>query len=115
MAEECRSCGASIDWAFAPEPDENGKVKSNPIDHGSADDPHGNLIVWRDKTGVLRFRYKRKGVALGPGEHTGISHFATCRQADQWRGGRSRTTPDASGHQRDNSWPPGSNGEAASR
>ncbi len=85
MPDECRSCHVAIDWAYAPEPDGNGKVKSNPIDHDSADSPEGNLIVWYSDDGVLRYRYKRKADVLRKGEHTGISHFATCKDRDKWR------------------------------
>lgn len=85
MAEECRSCHAAIDWAYAPEADPDGKVKSHPVDHDSADKPGGKLAVWRDDSGVLRYRYLRKGDQLRRGEHTGISHFATCPNAAQHR------------------------------
>lgn len=88
MAEECRSCHAEIDWAHKPD-----DTKSNPIDHGSCDDPKGNLIIWRDDHGVLRYRYRRKGENPAPGEHTGISHYATCPDSARWRN-RSRPGDD---------------------
>ena len=83
MPEMCRSCHAEIDWAS----NEDG-TKTNPIDHDSADVPGGNLIVWRDVGGVLRYRYLRKADAgrdLKSFEHLGRSHFATCPNARQHR------------------------------
>lgn len=99
MAEECRSCRAEIDWAYKPEPEDDGTVKSNPINRDSADDPAGNLIIWRDGHGVLRFRYRRKGdnPDRAKGEHTGISHFATCPERDKWRKGKAAAKPDVPG------------------
>lgn len=92
MSEMCRSCHAPIDWAYKELTEgvtADGYIgerpKSNPIDHGSVDDPAGNLAVWRDGQGVLRYRYLRKGDELRPGEHRGISHFATCKDREQWR------------------------------
>ena len=81
---ECRSCGHPVDWAYSL-PDEQGVEKTNPINHDSADDPKGNLAVWRDPDGVLRYRYLRKGDEPQRGEHRGISHFATCKQSATWR------------------------------
>lgn len=87
MTEECRTCHEPIDWAYREPTLEQPRPKSNPIDHGSADDPKGNLIIWREPPvsglgdqGVLRYRYRRKGEEpdRAKGEHTGISHFATC-------------------------------------
>jgi hypothetical protein len=80
MPEMCRSCKGDIDWAMS----EDG-LKRNPIDHASADREDGNLLVWRDNGGILRYKYRRKGVDPGPGEHTAISHYATCPEAGQWR------------------------------
>jgi len=88
MPANCGSCQAEIDWAVK-HPDEinpkNGKLKTTPVNRDSADDPKGNLAVWYDGEGVLRFRYLRKGETPEPGQHRGISHYATCPQADQWR------------------------------
>lgn len=84
MAEECRSCRQEIDWATSVPPE--GEVeKTNPINRDSADDPKGNLAIWRDESGILRYRYLRKGDQLRRGEHRGISHFATCPNRDNWR------------------------------
>lgn len=86
MAELCRSCHAEIDWAYSVNADAE-KEKGNPINHDSVDDPNGNLAVWRDSQRVLRYRYLRKGELLrtSPKEHRGISHFATCPNAKEWR------------------------------
>lgn len=121
MAEECRSCHAPIDWAskWPEEFNEQGKQKMMPIDHDSVDDPKGNLEVWREpiipsKAGepatVLRFRYIQRGREIERGHHKGISHYATCPQAKNWRKG-DQPAKDAQAA----SWPPGSNGEAANR
>lgn len=118
MPDECRSCHAPIDWAskWPEEFNEHGKQKTMPINHDSVDDPKGNIEVWREPiiptttdapAMVLRFRYLRKGERPTPGHHRGISHYATCPQAGQWR--------KQPGQQHASGWPPGSNGEAANR
>lgn len=84
MADECRSCHHPVDWAYSVNADAS-KEKGNPINHDSVDDPKGNLAVWRDSSGLLRYRYLRKGEVPGKGEHRGISHFATCTEAKNWR------------------------------
>ena len=91
MPRECSgpNCHAEIDDAYSV-PAEGEEEKRHPVNHDSADDPKGNLIVWRDDHGVLRFRYKRKGDSPGPGEHLGISHYATCPDADYFRSQRRR-------------------------
>jgi hypothetical protein len=58
VTEMCRSCHAEIDWATRDPGAANkdgwtgDRPKSNPVDHDSADDPKGNLAVWRDEGGV---------------------------------------------------------------
>jgi hypothetical protein len=113
MPDECRSCHAPIDWATkwpeefkcahkppcAPQRDEppceHARPKTMPIDHDSVDDPKGNLEVWSElvfksvqdvSVTVLRFRYLKQGESPTEGKHRGISHYATCPQAGQWRG-----------------------------
>ena len=100
MAEECNSCHAPIDWAvkFPEEMNDRDMPRTIPIDHGSVDDPKGNIAVWRGQPlatndgipgpALLYARYLKKGEEPKPGEHRGISHFATCAQADQWRSRR---------------------------
>jgi hypothetical protein len=89
LAEQCDSCHAWIDWAVSAAPPVEGeRPKRNPIDHGSAGEPAGNLEVWRDEHGVLVYRYLKKGEEPADGHKRGISHFATCPQAGQWRGRR---------------------------
>ena len=84
--EECRSCRAPVTWAekFPAELNDRGLPKTVPVDAGSHDDPNGTLAVWRDG-GVLRARYLKKGEEPAQGQHRGISHFATCPSAAQWR------------------------------
>jgi hypothetical protein len=85
----CRSerCSALIDWAL-PEP---GRAQvAHPVDRASADFPGGNLEVWRDGRGQLRYRVMKKDEEPAPGRHRGVSHFATCVDADFYR--KARTT-----------------------
>lgn len=94
---ECASpgCRQAIDWAekFPLELDNAGRPKTIPVNHDSADDPTGNIEVWRQeiKTAggatvqVLYARYLRKGQEPEPGHHRGISHFATCPDRDRYR------------------------------
>jgi hypothetical protein len=91
LAEQCDSCSELIDWAVSAKPPEPGeRPKRNPINHASADDPKGNLEVWRDPNGVLVYRYLKKGEQPEHGHHRGVSHYATCPQAAEWRS-RQRT------------------------
>lgn len=106
MAEACRSCGAAIDWCvkFPEEMNAQGMPKTMPVNHDSWDDPKGNIVAWRGEPlllgdgtpgpAVTYFRYLKKGEEPKDGEHRGISHFATCRDAGQWRRNQKpRTTP----------------------
>jgi len=77
----CGSCGTVIDWALLP------TGKRIPVDRASAGDPNGNLAVKRDG-GKLHARYLKAGQQPEGGEKRGISHFATCPQADQHRRSR---------------------------
>lgn len=70
----CRSCNMPVNWVLT----ENGKRM--PLDVNAYDgEKPGGLFVVRD------------GVAIAvtpdtfPGEPVFQSHFATCRDADQWR------------------------------
>ena len=76
---ECRSCRITIDWAQLPD------GKPVPVDRASAGDPKGNLAVHRTTAGTLKARVLKAGEQLQPGEVRGISHFASCPQARQWR------------------------------
>jgi hypothetical protein len=85
---ECSSpkCTEVIDWAYSDKEPEPGELpKRNPVNRASADDPKGNLEVWRDDVGVLRFRYLRKGEVPASGHHRAISHYATCCDAGSFR------------------------------
>ena len=81
---ECRSCQITVDWATLPD------GKTIPIDRSSAGDPTGNLAVRRTDTGTLEVRYLKGGEEPEPGEKRGISHFATCPQAANWRERKAR-------------------------
>lgn len=95
MAEQCWSCQAPIWWAYSA-PADGGQEKANPINDpvllcggpGFNCTHDGNLAVWRDSHGVLRYRYLRKDDKLGSGEHRAVSHFATCAHRDRWRRNR---------------------------
>jgi hypothetical protein len=80
----CRSesCGALVDFALPPAGERGGRV---PVDHGSAGDPAGNLAVWRDGYGILRYRYLAKGEEPAARQKRGVPHFATCPEQDVWR------------------------------
>jgi hypothetical protein len=75
----CRSCRIEIDWAQLPD------GKPVPVDRSNAGDPGGNLAVRRTAAGTLQARVLKAGEQLQAGEVRGISHFASCPQAQQWR------------------------------
>ena len=70
----CRSCQAPIRFAATT------SGRQMPID----DKPHteGNLVLYRDGSGVLCCRAPRPGDEMRPKYH---SHFATCPKASQHR------------------------------
>ena len=83
MMATCRTCGAAIWWAYTP----NGK----PIPIDATPDPDGNII---EVAGTASDGGFRQVVVYGPddarrrieeGSIMYVSHFATCRQADDWR------------------------------
>jgi hypothetical protein len=86
VADPCRSgnCPGQIDFALSV-PQDGERPSRMPVDHASADRPGGNLAVWRDQGGVLRFRVLRAGETPGRGEHLGLSHFASCAEPGVWR------------------------------
>lgn len=96
-ATECASCHAEIDWAekFPMELNDKGLPKTIPVNHDSVDDPAGKIEVWSEPVipvnggapaRVLYARYLNKSHPHPqPGHHRGVSHFATCPQAGQWR------------------------------
>jgi len=101
---ECASCHQEIDWAekFPVELNDRGLPKTIPVNHNSADDPAGTIEVWRESVTVaegppdgyvvLYARYLKKGESPAPGHHRGVSHFATCPQAGQWRSRKPSTS-----------------------
>lgn len=71
----CRSCGADIEWA---EWEKSGKA--TPLD--LAPDPKGKLVLVNGKIRYATLeddRLKRE---------RRVSHFSSCPDAQQWRGGR---------------------------
>jgi hypothetical protein len=93
----CRSCGASIYWAQLV--DERGEVvkkpdgapKAIPVDATPTE--KGNVQLYARGTGIVARvlgveqakQIRDAAWALG-GKHTlRVSHFATCKQAEEWR------------------------------
>ena len=72
----CRSCGAAIYWTHTD------RGKRIPLD--VAPKKNGNIII-RDG----RAHYVGIFDQVGEHEATFVSHFATCRDADQWRRAKS--------------------------
>jgi hypothetical protein len=68
-----------IDWATLP------SGKTLPLDRVSAGRPGGNLAVRRHDDGKLTVRYLKRSEEPEPGEIRGVSHFASCEQASDWR------------------------------
>jgi hypothetical protein len=71
-------CPGEFHWAVTPE------GKRMPVDAGSAGDPNGNLAVW-ESGGQLRCRVLPAGGEPGPHEFRGVTHWATCVKAEQFR------------------------------
>lgn len=95
---ECNSCHAPIWWATKHPLEINpktGKPKTMPINANSLDDPKGNVEIWTEdvipahsgqRAWAMYFRYLNKGHPRpDEGHHRGVSHYATCPQAEQWR------------------------------
>lgn len=75
MSSQCRSCGASIEWARSAT-----SGRPVPLDPDPAE--RGNVVVERDSAGEL-WATTVAGDQAGPGLR--VSHFATCPQAHQHR------------------------------
>lgn len=79
MTARCGSCKADIVWAITV-----ATGKRIPLDAQPSED--GNVAVHRDQVnGELIARVLKDGEQTGPWEHRGVSHFATCPNADQHR------------------------------
>lgn len=76
MSARCGSCHSEIEWATS----EAGRAI--PIDAQPVDD--GNLAV-RRVGNELHSRVVKPDDELGPDEKRGVSHFATCPNANQHR------------------------------
>ena len=77
MTDTCRSCDAAIRWAVSDASGKRMPIDAEPV-------PAGNLAVRLDE-GVLRARSAPADAKLSAGEKRGVSHFATCPDADQHR------------------------------
>jgi hypothetical protein len=75
MSEKCRSCGASILWALTE------RHKRIPIDEKPV--PDGNIILLDQ--GNFRPMLALYNSDPPPDVDRYKSHFATCKQAEQWR------------------------------
>jgi hypothetical protein len=81
--EKCRSCGALVVWLPVRDP-KPGKKNIQIVNAESVLDP--DLIIgWKcSEVGSLRRLDEMKDFYYD--HETMISHFATCPQAEQWRG-----------------------------
>lgn len=88
--KKCRSCSAEILWcqvldergAVTRRPD--GTPKAIPVDFAPVE--NGNVQVFdRDGAIVARVLSRPEVAALPAGTRLRVSHFATCKQADEWR------------------------------
>ena len=81
ITRRCRSCAAEIMWAT-----EGTTNKLMPIHKASLHDPAGNLQVWKDIEGKVRWQYVMKdGLVTLPGHFRAMSHYAFCPDAEAWR------------------------------
>ena len=76
----CRSCNAAIEWLVTT------AGKSIPVDVEPTAD--GNLVV--NGAGEVQALGPLELLALPPGTVRRTSHFATCPDAEQWRGRKDR-------------------------
>jgi hypothetical protein len=77
----CRSCGAPVIWAHHEQSGKAAPIDAEPSDAGNV------VLLPPDIFGAPRYRVlgpASVGLEAGP-RHT--SHFMTCPQAKQWRGG----------------------------
>ena len=74
---QCSSdgCGAQIAWARTVP-----GGKPMPVNRGSANDPAGNLAVWK-QDGKLWCRVLKAGEDPAEGQFRGVCHWATCVKA----------------------------------
>lgn len=80
MPAECwkPACAAPIIMAWSVTPEDQDE-KPMPVDHDSIGGDAGELAVWRDVHGLLRWRRLTKTApGLGEGERRAVSHYATC-------------------------------------
>jgi hypothetical protein len=94
MASICQgeTCQAVIDWATWPDGTHRHPItRPRPCPGpGEACTHEGNLAVWRDGSGRLRWRSLVEGEQLAGREHRGRSHYADCPDADAFRCPRCR-------------------------
>lgn len=77
MTAQCRSCGRDIWWATTPG---NSLIPLDAQPH-----PAGNLAVHRERNGDLIARPLKGDEEPRSDERRGISHFATCPNANAHR------------------------------
>lgn len=88
MAEpRCKSCQAPIRWGRT----EKGKgvpLDPEPVSDGNLllDPDAGMVLVGGNPVAELPVRHLRRGEDPGPDATRYRSHFATCPDADDWRG-----------------------------
>lgn len=75
VIEQCRSCGADVIWAVTT------NDKRMPVDAEPTYDGRANLVLVE----TLFPGGQPLARSVPPGEGTHTSHFATCKQADEWR------------------------------
>lgn len=75
----CKSCGAEILWVKTI------KGRGMPLD--SQPSPRGNVIISENGTALV-YREPSAIAARYENEPRYLSHFATCKNADQWRKSR---------------------------
>lgn len=86
--DRCRSCKAPIVWATSLA---TGKAKRIPLDP-DPDPKRGNIVLTEDllAQGPVAHYLDNAAAASASvnGETLYLSHFVTCPDADEWRGGR---------------------------
>jgi hypothetical protein len=97
---ECSTCHQEIWWVekfpleINPDTGQPRRIAVNADSITAEGDPKGKIEVWSERIATdggqplwaLYGRYLNKQHPVpGPGHKMGVSHFATCEQAGQWR------------------------------
>lgn len=75
---KCRSCGASIYWAYTVDGNRM-PVDADPVDEGNV------IMAVNRRTGELRARVVSPDEHVPNGRNRYTPHFATCPDAEGWR------------------------------